>query len=302
MRRFFGYFFAMILVLSFCFVLSGLTQEKKESEGVYTIKKGDTLWDISAKFLKDPFLWPKLWERNPYITNPHWIYPGNPIQLTSSEPAKKEAATEEAKKVAEEKPKEVEEKPKEVEEKPKEAVKEQEVKKVEPAPVEKKPETVAEQKPSPPEIKPVESEEEEEEEAAEEEKPVKAEKKRVYFREIRSAGFMSDIEYRGIGIILDSKEGKDLMAEGDILYLTFRTSEPISIGDKYTVFRAADEVRHPVTEKLIGRKYNIVGNIQLIDQYGSFFTAKVTEAFDAIMAGDYIQPYSKEKMEGAAEK
>jgi len=295
MRRFFGFFFAMILVLSFCFVLSGLTQEKKESEGVYTIKKGDTLWDISAKFLKDPFLWPKLWERNPYITDPHWIYPGNPIQLTGAEPAKKEAAKEEVKKVAEEKPKEVEEKPKET-------VKEQEVRKAEPTPVEKKSEGVAEQKPVPAEIKPVESEEEEEEEATEEEKPVKAEKKRVYFREVRSAGFMSDIEYRGIGIILESKDGKDLMAEGDILYLTFRTSERISIGDKYTVFRAADEIRHPVTEKLIGRKYNIIGNIQLVDQYGSFFTAKVTEAFDAIMAGDYIQPYSKEKMEGVVEK
>jgi hypothetical protein len=92
------------------------------------------------------------------------------------------------------------------------------------------------------------------------------------------------------------------MSAGDIIYLTFRTSEPISIGDKYTVFRAAREIKHPVTERLIGRKYIIVGNIQLIDQYGSFFTAKVVESFDAILAGDYIQPYSKEKMEGVVEK
>jgi hypothetical protein len=272
-----------------------LTQEKKETEGVYTIKKGDTLWDISAKFLKDPFLWPKLWERNPYITNPHWIYPGNPIQLTAAEPAKKEAAKEESRKVGEEKTKEVEEKPKE-------AVKEQEVKKMEPTPVEKKPESVTEQKPAPPEMKAAPSEEEEEEETTEEEKPVKAEKKRIYFPEVRSAGFMSDIEYRGIGIVLESKEGKSLMTTGDIIYLTFRTSEPISVGDKYTVFRAGDEIKHPVTEKLIGRKFNIIGNIQLIDQYGSFFTAKVIESFDAILAGDYIQPYSKEKMEGVVEK
>jgi LysM repeat protein len=288
MRKFFGFFFAMVLVFSFCFVLSGLTQEKKETEGVYTIKKGDTLWDISARFLKDPFLWPKLWERNPYITNPHWIYPGNPIQLTTAEPEKKEVAKEESKKVAEEKPKE--------------AVKEQEVKKVESAGVEKKPEIIAERKPAPPEIKPTPEEEETEEEAVPEEKPVKAEKKRIYFREVRSAGFLSDIEYRGIGIILVSKEGKNLMTTGDIVYLTFRTSEPISIGDKYTVFRAADEINHPVTEKLIGRKFNIMGNIQLIDQYGTFFTAKVIETFDAIMPGDYIQPYSKEKMEGIVEK
>jgi len=298
MKKFFGFSFAMILLLSFCFILPGLTQGTKETGGVYTIKKGDTLWDISARFLKDPFLWPKLWERNPYIANPDRIYPGNPIQLTGIEPAKKETAREEPKQVVEEKPKEVGEKPKEAAEKP-------EAEKVEPAPVEKKPETVAEQKPAPPEMKPLPEEEEtaaEEEKAIPEEKPVKVEKKRVYFRESRSAGFMSDIEYRGIGIVLESREGKNLMAAGDIIYLAFRASEPISIGDKYTVFRAADEIKHPVTEKRIGRKYNIIGNVQLIDQYGSFFTAKVIESFEAIIAGDYIQPYSKEKMEGVVEK
>ncbi|HYA90231.1 MAG TPA: LysM peptidoglycan-binding domain-containing protein [Thermodesulfobacteriota bacterium] len=292
MRRFAGFFFVMILVFSFCFVLAGLTQEKKETEGVYTIKKGDTLWDISARFLKDPFLWPKLWERNPYITNPHWIYPGNPVQLVAVEPTQKE----EPKKVVEEKAQE---------EKPKEALKGQEVEKVEPAPGEKKPEAIAEEKTTSAEVGPVAKEEEtvaEEKEAIPEEKPVREEKKRPYFREIRSAGFMSDIEYRGIGIVLESSEGKSLMAWGDVIYLTFKSSEPVSIGDKYTIFRPGEEIRHPVTEKRIGRKYNIIGNVQLIDQYGSFFTAKVIESFDAIMKGDYIQPYSKEKMEGATEK
>ncbi len=260
MKRLMGFHLIVALFLSLCLSLSIMAQEKKETEGIYTIKKGDTLWDISAKFLKDPFLWPKLWQRNPYITNPHWIYPGNPVRLSPFEEAKKE-----------EPPRVVEEKPKEVKEVTPQTVEIKEVKKADPPPVvEKKPEAIPEKKP--------------------------VEEKKVY-PEIRSAGFIAGLDYKGIGVILDNKEGKNLMAEGDVIYLAFKTAEPIMIGNKYTVFKASDIIRDPVTDKKIGRKYSISGNIEIIDQYGGFYTARVLESFDAIYKGDMIQPYSKEKME-----
>lgn len=46
---------------------------------VYTIARGDTLWDLAARFYGDPYLWPQLWERNQYIQDAHWIYPGDPL-------------------------------------------------------------------------------------------------------------------------------------------------------------------------------------------------------------------------------
>ena len=45
----------------------------------YTVQPGDTLWEISNRFLGNPFYWPRLWSINEYITNPHWIYPGNRV-------------------------------------------------------------------------------------------------------------------------------------------------------------------------------------------------------------------------------
>jgi hypothetical protein len=268
MKKWKSILFIPFVVLSLCLVLSTLAQEKKGTEEVYTIKPGDTLWDISSRFLKDPFLWPKLWHWNPYITNPHWIYPGGEVRLYPLE------------KVKEEEPREVT-----VEEKPIEVVKEPEVEKPAPPPAEKVTEEVVEAKPV------------EEKPQVPEQKPQVEEEKPLVFPEVRSAGFFSSIDYRGMGIILENREGKVFMSEGDIVYLAFKTSEPILIGDKYTVFRASELIRHPVTGRKVGRRYNILGNVQIIDRLGQFYTAKVIESFNAIYKGDYIQPYSKEKME-----
>jgi LysM domain-containing protein len=62
-------------------------QEKVEqkAEFYYTVKKGDTLWDISKHFFDSPWVWPGLWSNNKQIPNPHLIYPGNRIRIYQEE-------------------------------------------------------------------------------------------------------------------------------------------------------------------------------------------------------------------------
>jgi hypothetical protein len=47
----------------------------------YTIKAGDTLWGITTQFFKNGYLWPQVWESNTWITDAHWIYPGDVLLI-----------------------------------------------------------------------------------------------------------------------------------------------------------------------------------------------------------------------------
>ena len=62
--------------------LADTLEIKGDAPQTYTVVKGDTLWDISGKYLEKPWRWPELWEGNPQIANPHLIYPGDVISLS----------------------------------------------------------------------------------------------------------------------------------------------------------------------------------------------------------------------------
>ncbi|MFH1984046.1 MAG: LysM domain-containing protein [Pseudomonadota bacterium] len=63
------------------FAEEGKETVEHEAGFYYTVKKGDTLWDLSERFADSPWIWPELWKENDQIPNPHQIYPGERIRL-----------------------------------------------------------------------------------------------------------------------------------------------------------------------------------------------------------------------------
>jgi hypothetical protein len=51
----------------------------------HTVQRGDTLWDLCQTYYGDSNLWPKLWEMNPFVTNPHLLKPGDVLTLFEDE-------------------------------------------------------------------------------------------------------------------------------------------------------------------------------------------------------------------------
>ena len=89
-KKVFAFIFLTVFIFN-CFSLvaqdvSNIQKSETSSQRIeYQVKELDTLWGIAAKFLNDPFLWPYIWNKNPNIKDPHWIYPGSIVIIPSTD-------------------------------------------------------------------------------------------------------------------------------------------------------------------------------------------------------------------------
>lgn len=70
-----------VVLLSGTFYVNASVEINEDAPRTYTVKKGDTLWDIASQFLAHPWQWPELWRRNTQLNDPHLIYPGDILSI-----------------------------------------------------------------------------------------------------------------------------------------------------------------------------------------------------------------------------
>lgn len=230
--------------------------EKEPEVIIHKIVPRDTLWDITGHYLKNPFKWPNIWKLNPYIKNPHLIYPGNTVKLTpngievlSSDDARAEGLT----KVGLE---------------PSEG----EVLILEPEPGLSGETTQA--------AAPV----------VEEPIAPKGPSYRDYA--MAKSGFISEKEFQASGAVVGPKEDKLLMTSEDEVFLSFKDKSAVKEGGRYTIYNAGKKIVHPETGKSLGYETEILGSL-VVTRLNGFVEAVVDSAYKEIPAGARVKPYSE---------
>ena len=285
-------------------------EEMAPQTRVYVVKGGDTLWDISTRFLDSPWYWPQLWALNPYITNPHMIYPGEPlalaqapqVQVAQAQPAQVEEAQPAAPEAAAPAPV-----PEALTPAPEEAAPAPEA--ALPAPVLEAAaptstlapasevmtptsETAAPYTPAAPET-----------EAPEIFAPVEAEepplitgevvglKEAVYYAKVTNRGFISPSELGQMGVIVKGLDDKIMLSAGDKVFTNLGDASGVQVGDRFSILEQVDKVLHPNNKSLVGYQIEIMGDLEIIEINGEVSTAKILHSYNVVSKGNFLRAF-----------
>ncbi|MCA1829091.1 MAG: LysM peptidoglycan-binding domain-containing protein, partial [Myxococcales bacterium] len=237
----------------------------------YTIVKGDTLWDLSQKFLNNPWYWPKIWSLNPSIENPHWIYPGNKLKLIPGEggaPAQVQAPPEPG---------------------------------VDATSANAEPEgPVAEpdgsQSVTPPQTPDLDVVSKSSREGLAANNSVSISGKLAFSPPpvvtVRTSGLVTPEERANAGTLNASFEEKQMLANYDTAYVNFRGGVPAKPGDKLVIFRPNGDIVDPVSHRKLGEQTKTVGVAKVLAVNDEQATIQIERTYEEIERGDLVRPWT----------
>jgi len=252
-------FFFLIIIMFSCNLYGQDTQEAKDiaedGQGAYyTVKKGDTLWDISKKFLNSPWYWPELWEVNSNvpIPNPHLIYPGQRIRLFRRNtvdsmpkgPGQISAAAPQMQIYPQSLPGTG----------------------LEPSDIEVP-------------LGGVSSLEDD----------IKG--KYYTYSLINQASFLLQEPYKAKGAIFKVQDDKEMISDGDLVFLRGMNNNTFLKNQKYTVYRMSNLIKDEKTGTIAGYQHRMLGVIEITRLEPDFVMATVISTYHPFQIGDLVMPF-----------
>jgi hypothetical protein len=220
----------------------------------YVIQRGDTLWDLSGRYLDSPWYWPKLWSYNPQIENPHWIYPGNPLRLSpagAEAPARIEVAS--AATAADFVP------PKEIEDLTRGNIDRAQMLDDEDTVTVGGPYKIGGMRPKGPAV--------------------------------QRNSFVTANQLDASGTVIAAFEEKMILSTGDRIYGRFKDAGSVKVGQTFSVYRTEGPIIHPVTNRQFGWKTVILGTAKVTAvEPGKAASLVITYVNDGIERGDHMGP------------
>ncbi|HZR11388.1 MAG TPA: LysM peptidoglycan-binding domain-containing protein [Myxococcales bacterium] len=238
----------------------------------YTIQKGDTLWDLSQKFLSNPWYWPKIWSLNPSIENPHWIYPGNKLRIVPGEGG--------------------EQAPAQVQEETEAGVDATAMNSPEEPQPGASPDTLV----SPPETPDLDVVSKNSREGRSSQNSVTVSGKLAFSPPpvitVRTSGLITPEEMREAGTLEASFEEKEMLATYDTAYARFRGEVTAKPGDKVLIFRPEGNITHPISHRTLGRQTKTVAVAKILSVQGTQATIQIERMFEEVGRGDLVRPWT----------
>lgn len=211
-----------------------------ESGYYYTVKKGDTLWDLSERFSDSPWQWPDLWHYNVEVTDPHVIFPGQLLRVF-----RKKASG-----------------------------------RVEMGTPPEKTDTDTD------------TDTDMDEEWADETIPMEGDF-HFNYPSIDGVGFVRKERLKPNGAIFRAEDDKELISQGDVVYVRPERRHQFSVGEKYTVCRTLRPPEEKSRWWSLGTQYLLTGVVEIAQVESRFVKGRITKSFRDIAIHDMVIPYRR---------